>query len=260
MGERATEAPQSDRSLLAFFVLACGVTWACALPAALAWLRGQPASEGAMGLAGLSAWGPTIAAVIVASRSGRVRRVFGPWRVRPIWLIGALVVPLALQQLARVVMLALGIDFGGWWYPPAAPERWAALVMFSFGEEFGWRGWAQPHMVRRFGLVRGSLLVGVGWALWHTMYLISPETGRVDLDNAVLMLMLPAFSVVLGWLWARGGGSVAIAIVFHATGHLDNLNRMPPGFGPRLVVVAVITAAAIATAAMLGRRRQSTGE
>ena len=42
---------------------ACLVTWACAAPLTLAAIRGDTPSEGAMGLAGLSALGPTIAAV-----------------------------------------------------------------------------------------------------------------------------------------------------------------------------------------------------
>ena len=245
--------------MLAFFVLACGITWACALPAALAWVRGVAPSQGALGLAGLSAWGPTLAAVLVASRSHQVRSVFGPWRVSPVWLLVALSVPLALGQGARVVAVAIGLDPGPWFNPPIAPEHWAALVMFSLGEEFGWRGYAQPRMVRRFGLVRGSLLVGIGWSMWHAMFLVSPRTGAFDVDNAVLMLILPGFSVVLGWLWARGGGSIAIAIAFHAAGHLDNLNRMRPGVELRVVVVAVVTVAALAVARW-APVPQSTGE
>lgn len=255
-----SERSESATTLLAFFGLACGITWACALPATMAWAKGAAPSEGAMGLAGLSAWGPTIAAVVVASRSKQIRSVFGPWRVPPIWLVAGLAVPLAIQQLARVVAHAIGLDPGAWLNPPIAPEHWAALVMFSVGEEFGWRGYAQPRMVRRFGLVRGSMLVGLGWAVWHAMFLISPETGRFDAQNATLMLMLPGFSVVLGWLWARGGGSVAIAIAFHAAGHVDNLNRMNPGLDLRIVVVVVVTVVAVVVAGWVGRDRQSTGE
>lgn len=36
-----------------------------------------------------------------------------------------------------------------------------------FGEEYGWRYYLQPLLQKRFGLIRGTLLLGVIWGLWH---------------------------------------------------------------------------------------------
>lgn len=36
-----------------------------------------------------------------------------------------------------------------------------------FGEEYGWRYYLQPLLQKRFGLIRGTIILGVVWGLWH---------------------------------------------------------------------------------------------
>ncbi|MCR5216486.1 MAG: CPBP family intramembrane metalloprotease [Lachnospiraceae bacterium] len=40
------------------------------------------------------------------------------------------------------------------------------FLMF-FGEEYGWRYFLQPVLQKRFGMIRGVLLLGVIWGVWH---------------------------------------------------------------------------------------------
>jgi membrane protease YdiL (CAAX protease family) len=44
----------------------------------------------------------------------------------------------------------------------------AISIPFAFGEELGWRGYAQPRLIRQFGLVKGLFLLGLFWGAWHT--------------------------------------------------------------------------------------------
>jgi len=44
----------------------------------------------------------------------------------------------------------------------------AISMPFAFGEELGWRGYAQPRLIRQFGLVKGLFLLGLLWGVWHT--------------------------------------------------------------------------------------------
>lgn len=41
------------------------------------------------------------------------------------------------------------------------------VVSAFFGEEYGWRYYLQPLLQKRFGLIRGVLLLGVVWGIWH---------------------------------------------------------------------------------------------
>ena len=38
---------------------------------------------------------------------------------------------------------------------------------YHFGEEYGWRSYFQPLLQKKFGIVKGVLLFGVLWELWH---------------------------------------------------------------------------------------------
>lgn len=129
--------------------------------------------------------------------------------------------------------------------------------MFSFGEEFGWRGYAHPRMVARFGPVGGSLMLGVGWALWHLMFLVSPQTGRFEPLLIVMMVSLLPWSVIYAWLLRRGHGSLAVAIALHMGAHLDNATRIDPGeIRLRAITLIVVGIAAGFAARSLQRERR----
>ncbi len=246
-----------------FFALSCAVTWVFATPAALAWMRHEAPSPGAVACAGMSAVGPTLAAFVMAASAakGAKRRelgaVFGRWRTRLAWIALALFAPAAVHLAATSLYVALGARPAQWFYPPAAPEQWAALVVFPLGEEFGWRGFAHPRMVARHGLVKGSLLLGTGWGLWHLMYSITPQTGGFDVFQFALgMAELPLYSLVIAWAFERSGRSMAVAIAFHAGAHLDHIEHAPRAYlglhALHLMVVAVV--AALAARSMAKRR------
>ncbi len=208
----------------AFFALACGITWLLAVPAALAWTRREMPPPYAVACAGLSAFGPTLAALAIAGSRGQLGDVFGRWRTNPAWVIAALLAPFVVHALATALYVAIGGHPAHWFHPPDAPERVAALVVFPLGEEFGWRGFAHSRMTRRYGLVPGSLLVGIGWGLWHLMYAITPEAGRFDgVEFAMTMTELPLYSLLIAWVFERSNRSMAVAIAFHAGAHLDHI-------------------------------------
>lgn len=213
--------------LVPFFVLACAFTFAMDATMAGAWLTGRAPPDWALGLAGLGAWGPTIAAVAVSWRSGRVRDAFRPWATNPAWVVLALLLPMALRLPATAVAAALGHAPERWIQLPARPENWIALVMFSLGEEFGWRGFAQRRVVDRWGPTAGPLLLGLAWAAWHAGMMATPD-GRIDwLQWGMLWATFPPFCVLFERLMSRGRGSLWIALALHAGGHLDNVNALP---------------------------------
>ena len=244
------------RPVWVFFALACAITWLCALPAVLAWVGGEEPPAYAVPLVALSAFGPTIAAVLVASRQGEVRSVFRPWRTRPIWILVALFTPMAVQLVAKLLEVLLGGHPSSWVQLPSAPEHVAALVIFSIGEEFGWRGFAQPRLERHYNPVVAALIVGTAWSVWHLMYIFTPGTGELDVLGLLVLVMLPLWAIIFAWLAHRAEGSLFIALALHAGGHLDSVARIPQDeVRVRFLTLLVLAVVAFLAARSLLRKR-----
>ncbi len=250
-----TSARAPSDGLVAFSLLACGLTWGLAAPMAFAWIRHVEPPGYALSCAGLSAFGPLIAAAIVSAQQGRLRETFGRWRAPVPWVLLALFCPMLVHLVALGLAAAFGASPERYLHPPQKPEQMAALLVFPFGEELGWRGFAYPRFVARLGLVRGALGVGVLWAVWHLAYGVTPEAGRFDPVTLLMLLsLLPLYSVILAWMTERSGGGLALAVAFHAGGHLDNL-QIASRADLRLHVAhfCVVSALAIAAGRSLSR-------
>jgi len=105
-------------------------------------------------------------------------------------------------------------------------------------------------MVARFGLVRGSLVVGAAWGLWHLAYSVTPDAAGFDwFAFTVTMVELPLYALLVAWVFERSNRSMAVAIAFHAGAHLDHIERAPRGeWGLQVAHVAVVAVLAAAAA------------
>ena len=129
--------------------------------------------------------------------------------------------------------------------------------MFPLGEELGWRGFAHPRMVlQRHGVVRGALIVGIVWGLWHLMYTITPTAAGFDpIELGTIMTELPLYALLIAWVFERANRSLAVAIAFHAGAHLDHIERAPrTDLRLQLLHLAVLGAFAVAAGWSLSRR------
>lgn len=245
----------SSDGLGTFVALAWGTTWLLELPLAASWLRGLPGEPYMFALAGLSAFGPTCAALVVARRQRRIRDVFGRFRAAPLWVALALVTPLVLHLFAKLLEVALGGNVAHWFWLPETSAQVAALVIFPIGEEIGWRGFAHPLLVRRYGLVLGSLVLGVIWGIWHLLYGIKPD-GSFELSGfALTVLECVLWAPVIAWLFERTNRSLLVAIAIHAGAHLDNAARIPAGdVRLRTSTLLVLAIAAALAARVLAKR------
>jgi len=244
----SSDSRRDGDGTLAYCVLACLITWALATPAALCFLGHEPVPPILLAATGLSAFGPLLAALFVTVPRRQAGGVFRPWRTRPQWIVLALLAPLATHLLALALYALLVGPPARWLHPPVTAQHIAAMVVFSIGEELGWRGFLQPRLAARFGHVRGALMVGVVWGIWHLAYSVTPQ-GELDLITfALLLIKLPLWSVIIAWAMSRAQGSLAVALAVHAGAHLDNIQRAPTLdlalHGLHVFVVALLAAAA----------------
>jgi membrane protease YdiL (CAAX protease family) len=123
--------------------------------------------------------GLVAAAILLRRREGF--RSIG-WGVGPgrYW-IAAILLPTVVILIAVAVSLRLGYAAPAPLSTPAGSlivhpvkllKNMLIYLMVSlplaFGEEFAWRGYAQPRLIRQFGLIAGLLALGIIWGVWHT--------------------------------------------------------------------------------------------
>lgn len=247
------------RRVVWFFVVALGFTWILQAPAVLAKhgvIAGGEARFG--GLAALGAFGPLVAAVVmsfVESRWDGVKTLFRPSairRVSPVWIVIALGIFVVINVAGAAVYRAVGGTGVEWLYLPTNAQHIAGLVMMPLLEEPGWRGYAQPRLAPRMGVVRASVVVGVLWAVWHTtMWLLAGlDLATFAIAFAVVFLGAPVF----GWLHRRTHGSLLVAILAHVSAHIDNPFRAFPGSPAPLAVEAGALAIAAAIVVVVEKR------
>ncbi len=176
----------------------------------------------------LGASGPSLAALVAFLALGRGvvprRRVSAPW----LWLPLAIVVG-ALPAAVSAVILDPGA-FGA-----SAGEVVAAsggvllftvtyLIAGPLAEEFGWRGYLQPRVRMRFGVIATAAIVGSAWAVWHVPLFFLAGTGQhgmglFTLRGLVFMVSLLPLSLTYLFLSERLGGAVWSAILIHFAGN-----------------------------------------
>jgi membrane protease YdiL (CAAX protease family) len=118
-----------------------------------------------------------------------------------LWLLRALVAPSFTPRL-----LLFGVGAG---------------VLAGFFEELGWSGFAYPRMRSRFGVLRGALLLGVLWGVWHlpvvdSLGAASPHGAWWPEFFATFVAVLVALRVLIAWVYEKTGSLLA-AQLLHAS-------------------------------------------
>lgn len=93
-------------------------------------------------------------------------------------------------------------------------------------EEFGWRGYALDKMMIRHGFVRGSLLLGLAWGLWHLPWIFFPGQWQAQAFQVspwwfvVYVLQCMVFSVVISIAYILSARSAFVAATVHGVGNV----------------------------------------
>ena len=220
---------QSNRSLLArlindypvvvFSALAIGFSWTVWI--ATFSITTPRSGLGMLGIV-LGAFGPAAAGAVVTRLRGESVRAWlatvFDWR-RPLrWYGLAIAVPVVgAIGVAAVVFSLVGLPDSSS-LAQLAPWFLFNLVLatlFTGGnEEFGWRGFALPHLQKRFSALTASVLLGGVWALWHVPMFVY---GVYQLSPLLYAACVVSFAVILTWYYNASDGSVLGAVLLHGT-------------------------------------------
>lgn len=186
---------------------------------------------------GIDPFGPLGAAVLVtAATEGRVAtarllRRLVQWRVAWRWYAFALGLPVVLSLASGAATVALGAP------RPAAEQlaRWPELFLAfpvvlaiagPLGEELGWRGFLLPRLRQGRSELAAGLAVGVIWAGWHLPLLLT----NLRAEWVPFLVSVTAASILLARLDAGSGGSVLLAMLFHAAQNTVGGEYLSPMF------------------------------
>lgn len=105
-------------------------------------------------------------------------------------------------------------------------------LVVAFGEEYGWRGLLQSELVK-LGRVRGVLLVGVIWGIWHAP--VIAMGGNYPGYPVFGQFVMVGSSVIMGFFLGYAvlkTGSIWIAALLHAVNNQTNILLSALGYAP----------------------------
>lgn len=213
-----------------------------------------------------AAWGPLIAALIVAYRAAGmagIRELLGrgiAFRFGANWYLPIL---LTFPVLIGGSLLLAGLM--GETVPPSEALANPAIIPFAFlfilflggplQEEFGWRGILQDGLQRRWAILPSSLVVGFVWGIWHLpLFFIPGDTIYYERPIWGLVLTTVLISVLFAWIYNGTGRSIFAVLLFHTMFNLSHF--VFPALASDLAgtILWALQLAAVAAVVLLWRR------
>ena len=225
------------RCLTAYLIWAFGIAWVLQIAAGICFQAGNPMAY--TGLLALSMFAPLVAVVLSKfglKRIGWKPRIKGNIR----WILFAWFAPAVLGTLGAalyflLVPKALDTELSYLYYmlgnegirqlensglsvsmyvvisciSALTFAPWLNLF-FAVGEEAGWRGAMYPILKSRFGVLKGRILGGILWGIWHWPIMIlsgyeygSSYWGAPITGPLLFCLITVAMGILLDWLYDK---------------------------------------------------------
>jgi membrane protease YdiL (CAAX protease family) len=222
--------------LVSFYLMAFGWTWLVDLLILSLWRQPSGAGGDALRLIIPAVVGaPTFPALIMTALTqgragmGQLLRRCVRWRVGLQWYLFVLV------GFPALILLGLLVPPGGITGlrepVPALVESYVPvfiiilLVGGPLPEEPAWRGFALPRLEQCLGPLRGTLLLGLLWGLWHfpLFLFILGFNGAgigfigVSLPFVEFVIASVALAIIFTWVFHNAHGSVLLTMLLHAS-------------------------------------------
>lgn len=94
--------------------------------------------------------------------------------------------------------------------------------IITLGEELGWRGYIQEKMIRKLGINKGLILLGLVWGYWHfPVVLMGFNFPNHPILGATILMPLGTIfiGIFMAWLYLRSK-SIWVPALAHASANL----------------------------------------
>ncbi|MCS6906754.1 MAG: type II CAAX endopeptidase family protein [Anaerolineales bacterium] len=211
-----------------FYILAFSISWLGWIPTVLGSHGIAPFDEPYFQLLLLlPAIAPTLAAVIVTrmtygkSQIVALLKALFHWRVSLIWYVVAVFGPLVLLLMGRMITDWLGLSAA----QPTSQGDLFPLALSAFGmsllsnpwEEVGWRGFALPHLQKRYSALVATLIVGSLWGVWHLPLFFWVGNPMAEYPFLPWFVGTVAGAFLYTWLYNSTKGSLLPVALFHVS-------------------------------------------
>lgn len=233
--------------LVCYFIIAYAITWILVLP-----IITHTVSENWHFLGAL---GPAISAFVVSYLTkGNV----GISSLKDKIIkhrVGFRCILIALSPIfLLLVSLPIGYFISGSWfnfkqfiadnlYSPTSAFIWI-LPLLSYGvfEEIGWRGFALPHLQKKFSALTATFILSIFWFLWHFPMFFY----RFDFSIGMVVgffLGLLSGAILLTFIFNSTKGSVLMTIIWHVLWNLVavlNMTMLSSIMSSIIMIVAIL--------------------
>lgn len=166
---------------------------------------------------GLTYWDGGIPGVVSLLRRGWDFAFAKAWLVPTLFLMPAIggITLAVLTLFKQPIPWEVGLPL-----PMVAPVFLLILLLNGLPEEYGWRGYALERLQQQWSPLAASLLLGLGWGVWHIPLHFISGTVQAAIPVTEYIAQTMVLAVLYTWLYNHTGGRIAVAALFHAAANV----------------------------------------
>lgn len=216
-----------------FYVTCFAVTWAFWILAAI--ISRSEKDNGISTLLMLSGLiTPAVTAVVTVLTSGSKalkadlkRKLIGFYRIKPLSILAAVVLFMAIVVLSILLSLLAGQSFNQFAFTEdfsfsvGGTSALMTILLAAVIEEIGWRGYGEDSVASYFSWFTESVIFGFVWALWHLPLFWIQGTYHYGLKELGIgyvlnfLISVNPLGFLTTWVYVKNNRSMLSCIIFH---------------------------------------------